>query len=174
MPYEVLPRLSAARLNQLTVDDLEDGDYDDHQVVASGGEEDDHDDDGNLASALEMSVGALETLAGALEMLPIPCTISCAPGVPAILLVNPPTEIGGAADEDEVPDMPGSTDMTPEKTQVHNRHVATSSTLKRLSVTRMNFYMKYLQPKSRRTTQRERKATKTLAIVLGSFTVLQL
>ena len=147
-------------MNQLTVDDLEDGDYDDHQVVASGGEEDDHDDDGNLASAL--------------EMLPIPCTISCAPGVPAILLVNPPTEIGGAADEDEVPDMPGSTDMTPEKTQVHNRHVATSSTLKRLSVTRMNFYMKYLQPKSRRTTQRERKATKTLAIVLGSFTVLRL
>jgi len=25
---------------------------------------------------------------GALEMLPIPCAISCAPGVPTILLVN--------------------------------------------------------------------------------------
>jgi len=46
---------------------------------------------------------------------------------------------------------------------------ASLSTLKRLSVTRMNFYMRYLQPKSRRATQRERKATKTLAIVLGQF-----
>jgi len=43
-------------------------------------------------------------LTGALEMLPIPCTISCAPGVPAILLVNPPTEIPAAGDEAE----PGS------------------------------------------------------------------
>jgi len=36
-----------------------------------------------------------DDLAGALEMLPIPCTISCAPGLPAILLVNPPTDITG-------------------------------------------------------------------------------
>jgi len=42
--------------------------------------------------------------------------------------------------------------------------------MKRLSVTRMNFYMRYLQPKNRRATRRERKATKTLAIVLGEVT----
>jgi len=30
--------------------------------------------------------------------------------------------------------------------KTHNRHTTTSSTLKRLSVTRMNFYMRYLQP----------------------------
>jgi len=32
------------------------------------------------------------------------------------------------------------------KAHAHGRHVTTSSTLKRLSVTRMNFYMRYLHP----------------------------
>jgi len=53
----------------------------DSEAAVGGGcdDDDDHhddDDDGGLA--------------GALEMLPIPCTISCTPGLPAILLVNPP------------------------------------------------------------------------------------
>ena len=126
------------------------------EVVAGDGEEGQHDDDNGLA--------------GALEMLPIPCTISCTPGLPAILLVNPPTEIvGGPASDDTEPPTPvpgADKQLMPEKPQIHNR-LPHSSTLKRLSVTRMNFYMRYLQPKSRRATQRERKATKTLAIVLG-------
>ena len=128
------------------------------EVVAGDGEEGQHGDNG---------------LAGALEMLPIPCTISRTPGLPAILLVNPPTEIvGGPASDDTESVTPGpgaDNQLKPERLQIHNRQLPHSSTLKRLSVTRMNFYMRYLQPKSRRATQRERKATKTLAIVLGKL-----
>jgi len=158
MPYEVLPRTSSSRWSQRAAEDVDEPEVhvDDEQVVACGCEEDDdqHDDD----------------LAGALEMLPIPCTLSCAPGLPAILLVNPPTEIAAGHDTDDTePATPASADnqLVPIKSQGHVRHTATSSTLKRLSVTRMNFYMRYLQPKNRRATRRERKATKTLAIVLG-------
>jgi len=32
------------------------------------------------------------------------------------------------------------------------------------------YWLRYLQPKNRRATRRERKATKTLAIVLGEIT----
>ena len=109
--------------------------------------------------------------AGALEMLPIPLTISGAPGLPAILLVNPPTEIAQTPPEDDSEQaLSGDVEnqLRPEKFQTRNRQVANSSTLKRLSVTRMNFYLRYLQPKNNRATQRERKATKTLAIVLGN------
>jgi len=107
-------------------------------------------------------------------MLPIPCTLSCAPGLPAILLVNPPTEIVGSTAGDDVEPAavgPGGVhQLTPDNAQIRGRQTAASSTMKRLSVTRMNFYVRYLQPRSRRATQRERKATKTLAIVLGKLT----
>ena len=142
-------------------EDQDHDEEDDDQVVVGGCDEEDEHNDGGLS--------------GALEMLPIPCTISCAPGVPAILLVNPPTEIVGAtADGDNAgpaeAGSAGDSQPAPVKPPVHTRHhLTTSSTMKRLSVTRTNFYMRYLHPKSRGATQRERKATKTLAIVLGQY-----
>lgn len=74
----MLPRASTSRLSQRSAaTDREDRDHDDDgEDVAEGGgeeEEDEHDEMEEI------------DLTGALEMLPIPCTISCAPGVPAIL-----------------------------------------------------------------------------------------
>jgi len=79
LPYEVLRAASSSRLSQRAVEDFDDDDDNEMEREFHGEDGEQHDDD----------------LAGALEMLPIPCTISCAPGLPAILLVNPPTDITG-------------------------------------------------------------------------------
>jgi len=168
IPRDVVLRDSTSRVSSHRASDI----Y--HQPA------DDHDDDddeinpcvGKEADAEEQNVG----LAGALEMLPIPCTVSGAPGLPAILLVNPPTDISAAAvsaaDDDVHDDDRAASASAENQLRANNRCTAASSTLKRLSVTRMNFYMRYLQPKNRSATRRERKATKTLAIVLGLLLAL--
>ena len=75
----------------------------------------------------EEDTNDVDHTAGALEMLPIPCTISCSPGVPAILLVNPPTELpaGPSPTVDEpdpdTPEFGGDSQLLPAKSQTHNR-----------------------------------------------------
>ena len=114
-------------------------------------------------------------ISSALEMLPIPCAISGPTGLPAILLVNPPStaavcgtpeDDGGAA----LTSMPTTAEVQL-ASETKTRHEFTKSLISRLSVTRINFYMRYLPTgrgrKDRSATKRERKATKTLAIVLG-------
>jgi hypothetical protein len=108
---------------------------------------------------------------GALEMLPIP--FAAPPGLPAILLVNASSHHSTTA-ADSGDNTKDSTSVT--NTATHREHIEcdgnapSSSVPDRFGSTKLNYlYARYLPTKRRDRTGawRERKATKTLAIVLG-------
>jgi len=142
--------------------------------------DDDEDDDGGChVDETEL------TLAGALEMLPIPCAIPGPSGMPAILLVNPsPAHSSYTTYKENDANNGGSStadsamrDNADGAADVHVAAATVSSTgsvLDRWSVAKLNyFYARYLPTKRRDRTGawRERKATKTLAIVLGQMNI---
>jgi len=128
MAYEALTRASSTRMShrgdECDVDEQEAlADQERHVTAAAGGGGCDEDD--GLQPIDD------DELAGALEMLPIPCTISCAPGLPAILLVNPPTDIPGAHDTDDTtePATPDNQLVPAANSLTHNRLCPGSSSV---------------------------------------------